>query len=146
MANKNESSKTNGVTKPEAPSEKKKTGRPPKDIDRTEFEKLCSMQCTEEELCGFFGVTDKTLTAWCRRTYGQAFSDVFREKRLGGRASLRRRQWQLAESNPTLSIWLGKQYLGQSDDPRARQSSESPEEQLGKFVAALADVVKAGGR
>lgn len=32
-----------------------------------------------------------------------------------GRASLRRYQFDMAKKNPTMSIWLGKQYLGQQD-------------------------------
>ena len=35
-------------------------GRPKKYIDKDEFEKLCALQCTENEICGFFDVTDKT--------------------------------------------------------------------------------------
>lgn len=32
-----------------------------------------------------------------------------------GRASLRRKQFAMAEKNPAMAIWLGKQYLGQAD-------------------------------
>jgi hypothetical protein len=33
-----------------------------------------------------------------------------------GRMSLRRKQWKAAEDgNTTMLVWLGKQYLGQSD-------------------------------
>ncbi|MBQ0061347.1 MAG: hypothetical protein KBT15_06205 [Bacteroidales bacterium] len=30
--------------------------------------------------------------------------------------SLRRSQMKMAETNPTMAIWLGKQYLGQKDN------------------------------
>ena len=33
-------------------------GRPMKQIDKVQFEKLCALQCTEEEICGFLDVTD----------------------------------------------------------------------------------------
>ena len=36
--------------------------RPRKEIDQNEFEKLCALQCTQEEICAWFDVTDKTLT------------------------------------------------------------------------------------
>lgn len=55
-------------------------GRPEKPIDKKTFEKLCGMQATEEEICGFFDVTDKTLAKWCRKTYGLKFSEVFKIK------------------------------------------------------------------
>lgn len=89
--------------------------RPRKEIDQKQFENLCGLQCTLEEICGWFGVTDKTLDSWCKRTYHANFSDVFKQKRGLGKISLRRSQWRLAEKSATMAIWLGKQYLGQRD-------------------------------
>lgn len=94
-----------------------KTGRPRKEIDQKQFENLCGLQCTEEEICGWFDVTDKTLNSWCRRVYGVNFSEVFKQKRVNGKISLRRSQFKLAENNANMAIWLGKQYLGQKDKP-----------------------------
>lgn len=90
-------------------------GRPKKIIDKDAFEKLCSLQCTQEEICGVLGVSDKTLESWCKKEYKANFSEVFREKRQIGRMSLRRSQFKLAEKNATMAIWLGKQYLDQRD-------------------------------
>ena len=92
--------------------------RPRKEIDKSQFEKLCGLQCTKEEICGWFGLTDKTLEAWCRRTYKKGFSEVFKEKRGAGAISLRRMQWRLAEKNAAMAIFLGKQYLGQRDEQK----------------------------
>ena len=89
--------------------------RPRKEIDQKQFENLCGLQCTLEEICGWFGVTDKTLDSWCKRTYHASFSEVFKQKRGLGKISLRRSQWRLAEKSATMAIWLGKQYLGQRD-------------------------------
>ncbi len=86
-----------------------------KEINRKQFESLCAIQCTEEEICAVLDVTDKTLTKWCKREYKMSFSEIFKIKREGGKASLRKSQWQLAQTNPTMAIWLGKQYLQQSD-------------------------------
>lgn len=90
--------------------------RPRKYIDKNQFENLCAMQCTEDEICDWFGVSDDTLNRWCKRTYGASFADVFKQKRGNGRISLRRSQWKLAEKSATMAIWLGKQYLGQRDN------------------------------
>lgn len=90
-------------------------GRPQKEIDQTEFEKLCAIQCTRDEICGWFHVSEKTLDSWCMRTYGKLFSPVFAEKRGMGKISLRRAQFQLAQKNAAMAIWLGKQYLDQKD-------------------------------
>jgi hypothetical protein len=90
--------------------------RPRKEINQKQFENLCGLQCTKEEICAFFDITDKTLESWCRRTYKVGFSEIFRAKRELGRMSLRRSQMKMAETNPTMAIWLGKQYLGQRDN------------------------------
>lgn len=84
-------------------------------ISQSQFESLCAIQCTREEICSVLNVSDKTLDRWCQNTYGKYFSVIFAEKRQFGKASLRRSQWEMAKKNPTLSIWLGKQYLGQRD-------------------------------
>lgn len=93
--------------------------RPRKNIDQKQFENLCALQCTEEEICGWFEVCTETLNAWCKRTYKLSFSEVFRQKRGKGKISLRRHQWRLAESNASMAIFLGKQYLGQRDQVEA---------------------------
>lgn len=93
-------------------------GRPRKEIDKAEFEKLCEFQCTQEEICGWFDITDKTLSSWCKREYGLGFSEIYAKKRGLGKISLRRAQFQAAQrGNATMLLWLGKQYLGQKDAP-----------------------------
>ena len=89
--------------------------RPLKEISQKDFEKLCGLQCTKEEICGFFDVTDKTLERWCKRIYKQGFSEVFKQKRGAGKISLRRNQFELAKKNANMAIWLGKQYLDQRE-------------------------------
>ena len=114
----------------------KKMGRPKKEIDKGQFEKLCGLQCTLEEVCGYFGVEDDTLNRWCKETYdGKTFSEIFKVKRGAGKISLRRYQFQLAETNPTMAIWLGKQYLGQSDQVHIDNSNN-------ELMSALADIAR----
>ena len=90
-------------------------GRPRIDIDKETFEKLCSIQCTKEEIAGFFRCSEDTIDRWCNREYKESFAVVFAQKRGMGRISLRRSQFRMAETNPTMAIWLGKQYLGQAE-------------------------------
>lgn len=90
--------------------------RPRKKIDKEQFEKLCGLQCTIEEICCYFDCDDKTLSAWCQRTYKKRFSEIFKIKRGSGKISLRRKQFETAMAgNPTMLIWLGRNYLGQTD-------------------------------
>ena len=90
-------------------------GRPMKEIDQKSFEKLCGLQCTLVEICGFFDVDETTMEKWCKKTYGATFSKVFEVKRGAGKISLRRAQFKQAEKNTAMAIFLGKNYLGQRD-------------------------------
>ena len=90
-------------------------GRKRIEINQREFEKLCAIQCTKEEISGFFDVSEDTVERWVHRTYKAGFAEVWAAKSAGGRASLRRTQFELAEKYPAMAIFLGKNYLGQSD-------------------------------
>ena len=98
---------------------KKKMGRPKKTFNKNQWEeldKLMQMQCTEIEICGWFELDDKTLTKLIKEKYNMSFSELFGQKRGKGKVALRRAQMQLAlKGNPSMQIWLGKQYLEQKD-------------------------------
>ena len=115
---------------------KKKTGRPEKtwtEKDIITFKALCAQFNTELDICAIMGVNTDTLvkninkylyediTGHKRRgtAVKVSFSDAFKKYSANGRVSLRRRQYQKAmeEGNVPLLIFLGKQYLGQSDNP-----------------------------
>ena len=118
--------------------------RPKKEFDKNEFEKLCGLQCTKEEVCLWFDVTDKTLERWCKETYKAGFSEVFAIKRGLGKISLRRYQWQVAEKgNVTMLIWLGKQYLGQKDiqDVDIREMPEITINIMGENAATISSTI-----
>lgn len=115
-----------------------RSGRPYADIDRRMFERLCAMQCTREEIAYIFGVNKCTITAWCKRTYGMDFATIFKIKRQKGRVDLRKKQWEIAEHNADMAIWLGKQYLGQSDSDKVAAGNMFPE-QLKRAIESLAD-------
>ena len=97
-------------------NEKNKGGRPKKEIDKKQFESLCAIQCTKDEICFFFdNIDEKTLTRWCKDTYGVGFSDIYKIKSVNGKISLRRYQFELAKRNAAMAIFLGKNLLGQRD-------------------------------
>jgi hypothetical protein len=91
--------------------------RPQKEIDQKQFENLCGLQCTEEEIADFFDCSVDTISRWCKRTYDESFAEVYKKKSSKGKISLRRAQLRLAEKNASMAIFLGKQYLGQRDTP-----------------------------
>ena len=89
---------------------KKKTGRPKLDIDSEQVEKLAQIQCTNVEIAAFFGCDESTIR--------DRFPEQLKKGREAGKISLRRKQFQVAQGgNVSMLIWLGKQYLGQTDKP-----------------------------
>ena len=98
--------------------------RPRIDIDKAQFEKLCSIQCTKEEIAGSFNCSEDTIERWCNREYKANFAVIFAQKRGVGKISLRRAQFRMAETNPTMAIWLGKQYLGPTHKQEIHLSNE----------------------
>lgn len=104
----------------------KKMGRPPKEISKETFEKLCNIQCTQSEICSVLKVSDSTLSRWCAKEYQMTFEDAYKKFSENGKMSLRRIQFKLAEKYPAMAIFLGKQYLGQKDtvDTNALQRIE----------------------
>lgn len=94
----------------------KKPGVKPREFDQAQFEKLCGLCATEKEIAGWFGCSIPTVWAWCLRTYGKNFKEIYEENSAGGKISLRRKQLELAlNGSIPLLIWLGKQLLGQKE-------------------------------
>jgi len=92
-------------------------GRQPKlqpDADTLRrIEATASVMCTFKEAAAILGVDEKTFTNFRKRhpeclEYWQRGQD-------GGKASLRRKQFALAERNAVMAIFLGLNYLGQRD-------------------------------
>lgn len=92
-------------------------GRPPKmDASPQTLQQLAglgSIQATKPEIAAVFGVALPTLRIYFKK-YPEALAAYENGKGLG-KMSLRRRQWKMAEKNPTMAIWLGKNWLDQSD-------------------------------
>lgn len=116
-----------------------KVGRPNAKIDKEQFEKLCSLQCTIEEIAGFFGCCDDTINNWCKKTYHTNFSVVFKDKSAPGKISLRRNQFRLSERSAAMAIFLGKQYLGQKDALDVSASEIGKVDDLLETLKGIAD-------
>ncbi|MBW2632366.1 MAG: hypothetical protein JRC90_11550 [Deltaproteobacteria bacterium] len=94
---------------------KKTAGRPKLKIDWGLVDSLLNLQCTGEEIAGFINISYDTLERRCKTSKKKNFKEYSKLKRVGGKASLRRKQWLLADTNPAMAIFLGKQYLDQAD-------------------------------
>ena len=111
------------------------TGRPRAQVNKEEFEACCRILCTETEICDIFGICEDTLNAWCKRTYGCTFSDTYKKFSAGGKKSLRRYQFEMAEHNASMAIWLGKQWLGQTDEVKIDNGNN-------ELLGALTDLAR----
>jgi IS30 family transposase len=90
-------------------------GRPRIRINWDLVDELLKIQCTDVEIASVLNISDDTLKRATKREKGCNYAEYSVQKRQGGHASLRRRQFEMANENPTMAIWLGKQYLGQRD-------------------------------
>lgn len=101
--------------KKEKAAEPKKRGRPRKEIDQRQFEEMCRIHCTLDEIAAIFGCSIDTIENWCKREYGMLFSEVYKRYSSVGNKSLRRWQFEMAEKSVPMAIFLGKNWLGQTD-------------------------------
>lgn len=86
-------------------------------INQDTFESLCSIQCTELEICEILKISPDTLVRWCKNTYGENFAETYKKKSAEGKASLRRAMFKNAmNGNATMQIWLSRQHLGMKDN------------------------------
>ena len=115
-----------------------KVGRPRIDIDKKMFEKLCAMQCTEEDIAMFFDCSKDTLERWCRREYHQNFAAIFKQKRVKGIVSLRASGWQMAQKIPSVHIFYCKNHLGMTDQVEVHD--EKADERVNKLIEAIKSV------
>ena len=116
----------------------KRTGRPQKPIDLRQLQVLCEIQCTDEEIAAVLDISVDTLT---RRKKNKEFMEVMKAGRAQGKESLRRKQWETAMGgNTALLIFLGKQYLGQSDKMEQSVTELPPLIITGPSAAATTDV------
>ena len=89
-------------------------GRKPSNLDLGELERLCGLQCTDEDVSGFFGVKVRTIER--RRQKEPAFAAAMDRGRAKGRVSLRRLlHVQAFKGNTAALIFLGKNVLDYRD-------------------------------
>ena len=89
-------------------------GRKPSSIALGELEKLCGLQCTDEDVAGFFGVKVRTIER--RRQREPAFAAAMERGRAKGRVSVRRLlHVQAFKGNTAALIFLGKNVLDYRD-------------------------------
>lgn len=108
-------------------------GRPTTEFNQRQFADLVSIGCEQDEICWFFRdengkpANKDTLSRWCKRTYGLNFQEYRKENGLMRlKIELRKNQLDLSKKSAAMAIWLGKQYLNQTDEPDATDPNDDP--------------------
>lgn len=93
---------------------KKGEGRPAYVPDLKQIEILSSMQCNNKEIASVLRIHENTMLMLSKR---EDVREALRSGRDLGKVALRRAQWKAVQEdgNTTMMIWLGKQWLEQSD-------------------------------
>ena len=85
-------------------------------LDYKKLDAMCAIHCTGEECAAILNIDYDTLNRRLKEEGHKGFTDYFRIKGANGKMSLRRKQYDQAMSgNSTMLIWLGKQWLSQTD-------------------------------
>lgn len=85
------------------------------EIDFKELERLCYMQCSEQEVAQWFHCSIDTIASRIREKFGISFPEYFEKHRVGGLISLRRNMFKMSEQHPSMAIFLAKNWLGMKD-------------------------------
>ena len=86
-------------------------------IDKQKFESLVRLGLTPEELYTFFMCSYGALMQWIKVVYNTREPYCFYKKmRVEGKIDFLSKQRKLAEKNPAMSIWFGKNYYDQTDE------------------------------
>jgi hypothetical protein len=96
----------------------KQTGRPRVDINWDEVKKLLRKRTPKSEIAAILGVSVSSLDQRCPDDMGKKWVDFKKPYLAEANIALRESQMELAKKNPAVSIWLGKQYLGQVDSKK----------------------------
>lgn len=90
--------------------------RPKTTIDWGKVNKLLKAQCDGVGIAGILGIHPNTFYRLVEEEFKISFSEYSAQKKGEGRELLKEKQFQVAmDGDKTMLVWLGKQYLGQSD-------------------------------
>jgi len=116
------------------------TGRPSKKSDakldwKQAVEDLCPWY-TAAYIAEKLGVDEDTLINWIKSEYHTNFSGLRDQKRQNQFSRLAKVQLEVAmeDRNPTMLVWCGKQYLGQTDKQDIKQNIEAKVQSIEEYL------------
>ena len=100
------------------------------EIDWPTVDNMCAIHCTGEEMASILSIDYDTLSRACKRDHKVKLAEYIKQKSASGKMSLRRKQYSTAiGGNVTMLIWLGKNWLGQTDQ-KATEAQEGDAQPL----------------
>lgn len=111
-------------------------------MEADKIKQMLTCFCTVDDVCKANKVSKQELDAFCKEAYSMGIdeaADVFAAQ---GRAMVHAAQVEAAlDGNNSMLILLGKQYLGQSDEPDAKKErkEETPLDNVLKLYAGSKD-------
>ena len=109
-------------------------------INRKMFEKLAEAGATVTSFRDVYG--EDTLKKFCKLTYGLDEMSAVRQFAQKGKDKLKLAQYETAveKRNPVMLIWMGKQMLGQSDDPAKNKIEQERNQTIRDVIDAVKNV------
>jgi len=112
-----------------------KAGRPKIEINWLEVDEYLIAGVSGTHIADTLGICNETLYDRCKQEHKMNFSDYSAKKRQKGNSMLHYKQFKTAmNGNVSMLVWLGKQRLGQKEDPK---STEGFDGKLGEFLDYL---------
>jgi hypothetical protein len=116
----------------------KKNGRPPKEIDWEKAAYFAETGASGSEIASYFDMHPDTFYSRIQSDLGEGYTSFAARNRKKAYIKLRNKQQEVAlEGNTTMLIWLGKQYLEQSEKQDKNKDLDAAMETLKKFTQAL---------
>lgn len=111
-------------------------------IDKKKFEFLCFRNVpTKNILHEFDDISHDTLARWCNDTYNTTFAEAYERFSACGQNRIIFKEWDLMENgSEKMTIWLAKQYCGQSDNPQENKKAEETKSTIQTLIDALENI------
>lgn len=95
-------------------------GRPAKEIDKREFERLLSIGCDKPEIVAWFnlklnGLNESTFDKWVKREYKCNFSELATKRHPVVKMRVRKGVMDMVGKNAAVTIFAAKNVLGWTD-------------------------------
>ena len=99
--------------------------RPRKEIDWKTLDAILQYGAIKKDASSILGVSDDTLERRIQEEHECTFAEYREQKRAPLRVKLGQKQFEVAmNGNVTMLIWLGKQWLGQTDKQEIEQTND----------------------